>query len=206
MMIMKTLLLIIALLCFGFQINAQQHSYNFLVDQYCQEAKKIDLDHLNKNEILKANIELGKELRRKYADTIEYIIQHIQSENDTLTQLESISTYSQHYIHDIIYNCDTYLKINRKIIKACPIESKSMQYIIINVNDYLGQHPEFTYKQVLDSAGYMGFVYGKDIPKQLQKDYDFEFVYPNILIEHLLHKSDIYFKAWLYNQSMKLFE
>ncbi len=203
---MKKLIILIFVFTHSVLLFGQQHSFDFLVNQYCKEAKKIDLDHMDRTQVFEANMNLGKELRTKYADTIEYILNYIQSNNDTLTQMEALTIYSKHYIHDIIYNCYTYLKINRIIINKQPTETKSMQYITLRVNDYLARHPEFTYRQVLDSAGYMGFVYGKDIPEQLQKDYDLEFVNPSVLIQYLLYKSDLYFKAWLYNQSMKLFE
>ncbi|MCK5775228.1 MAG: hypothetical protein KAH25_03580 [Bacteroidales bacterium] len=202
---MKTILLIISFIIINIELGAQQHSYDYLASKYCNEAEKIDFNKLDKTQIIEANIKLSNRLRQENSDTIEYILQKIHSNNDTLSQMEALIIYSKQYIHDIIYNCDSYLKINRLSIESCPKETKSLQYITIRVNKYLAQHPEYSYKQVLDSAGIKGFEYGKDIPEQLIKDYDFEYVYPNILINYLLHHSDIFFRAWLYNQSMKLF-
>ncbi len=202
---MRVQLLFIITVVLSVGMYAQQHSYDYIVNQYCMEVQRIDFDSLSRDEIFLTNIEIGKKIRNDNADTIEYIVSNIQAKNDSLTQLESIAIFSKHYLYDIIYNCNTYLKINRISMDNCPQETKSMQYIVIRVNDYLAHHPNFTYKEVLDSAGYMGFVYGKDIPDQLMDDYDFEFVYPDILIKYLLHKSDIFLRAWLYNQSLKLF-
>ena len=203
---MKAPILFFTLLFFAIGGNAQQHSYDFLVNTYCKAAQTIDLEKLDKQQIFAQNTKIGNEVRKVYADTIENILQHIHKENDTLTQMEGLTIFSKNYLYNIIYHCKTYLKINRKLIKSCPKETKSMQYIAIKVNQYLSKHSEFTYRQVLDSAGYMGYIYGKEIPKQLQKDYDFDIVYPNILTEYLLHKSDLFLQAWLYYQSMKLFE
>jgi len=203
---MKALILFFTLLFFAIGGNAQQHSYDFLVNTHCKAAQTIDLEKLDKQQIFAQNTKIGNEVRKVYADTIENILQHIHKENDTLTQMEGLTIFSKNYLYNIIYHCKTYLKINRKLIKSCPKETKSMQYIAIKVNQYLSKHSKFTYRQVLDSAGYMGYIYGKEIPLQLQKDYDFDIVYPNILTEYLLHKSDLFLQAWLYYQSMKLFE
>jgi len=205
-MIKKILLITLFAICLTPILRAQQYSYDYLVKQYCQKAKDAKLDQLSKEEIFAANIELSKEMRQENADTIEVIIKNIQLKNDTLTQMEAMIIYSKQYIHSLIYNCNYYLKINRNAIAPCPEESKSLQYITLRINQYLGQHPEFTYKQVLDSAGTKGFDYSKEIEEQIKADYEDGIIYPRIMINYLLHKSDLFFQAWLYNQSMKLFD
>jgi hypothetical protein len=205
-MIKKILLIILLAICLSPILRAQQYSYDYLVKQYCQKAKDAKLDQLSKENIFAANIELSKEIRQENADTIEAIINNIQVENDTLTQMEAMIIYSKHYIHSLIYSCNYYLKINRSAIASCPDETKSLQYITLRINQYLRQHPDYTYKQVLDSAGTKGFEYSKEIEDQVKSDYEIGIIYPKTMINYLLHKSDLFFQAWLYNQSMKLFD
>lgn len=91
------------------------------------------------------------------------------------------------------------------LIPSCPKETKSLQYITLRLNKYLDQHPEFSYKQVLDSTNFHVFKYSQEISDQIVEDYDFEFIYPEIIIQYLLYNSNLFFQAWLYNISMKLF-
>lgn len=203
---MKALLLNLLLSMLIFSTSAQQHSYDFLVNQYCQAIHKIDFEKYNQKELFQLNQKIGKELRKLYADTIEYIIQTIESQNDSITQMQALSIYSKHYLHDIIYHCDEYLKLNRALIQECPTETKSLQYITLRINSYLNEHTEFTPKQVIDSVGTKIFVYNNEIPEQVEKDYDFQYIQPKLVVDYLLHHSNAFTRAWLYIQSMRFFE
>ena len=203
---MRSFIIICAILISGLNIQAQQHSYDYLVKQYCAEAQKMEITKKPKDQIFSANIALSNKLRHENSDTIEAIISNIKAANDTLTQMEAMVIYSKQYIHSIIYNCNYYLQINRMAIDSCPPETKSLQYITLRINQYLSAHPEFTYQQLIDSTGVKGFEYSMEIKNQVQSDYDMIVIMPNTMITYLLHKSDLFFKAWLYKQSMKLFE
>jgi len=203
---MKNFIIICGILISSLHGLAQQHSYNYLVKQYCAEARKMEIAKKPKNQIFSANIALSNKLRNENSDTIEAIISNIRAANDTLTQMEAMVIYSKQYIHSIIYNCNYYLQINRMAIDSCPPETKSLQYITLRINQYLLAHPEFTYQQVIDSTGVKGFEYSMEIKNQVQSDYDMAVIMPNTMITYLFHKSDLFFQAWLYQQSIKLFE
>ncbi|RUA31148.1 MAG: hypothetical protein DSY76_01710 [Bacteroidetes bacterium] len=203
---MKTIFLSILFSLLFYIVHAQQHSYDFLVNQYCQTIHKIDFEKYNKKELLQLNTDIGKELRTQHADTIEFIIRNIESTNDSITQMQALSIYSKHYLHDIIYHCNEYLKLNRALVQKCPPETKSLQYITLRINTYLSKHSEYTPQQILDSAGTKIFEYNNEIPEQVEKDYNFQFIHPKLVIDYLLHHSDAFMRAWLYRQSMKLFE
>jgi len=203
---MKSFIIICVVLISGFNIHAQQHSYDYLVKQYCAEARKMEIIKKPKDQIFSANIALSNKLRHENSDTIDAIISNIKAANDTLTQMEAMIIYSKRYIHSIIYNCNYYLQINRMVIDSCPPKTKSLQYITLRINQYLSTHPDFTYQQVIDSTAVKGFEYSREIEDQVQSDYGMPVIMPNTMITFLLHKSDLFFQAWLYRQSLKLFE
>ena len=200
------LISIIFLLSFSISTTAQQHSYDYLVNQYCKVVKEKKILDLPKNKIIEANIKIGKAIRQENSDTIEFIIKNIHRENDTLSEMEALIAYSKIYIHTLIYGCSTYLQINRKAITDCPKETKSLQYIALRVDKYLKDNSDFTYQEVLDSAGTQLFYFSREIPKQIESDYGDEFIQPMLIIQYLLHKNDTYFKAWLYMQTLKIIE
>ena len=203
---MKQLFTLIILFSVTIGGIAQQHSYDFLVKQYCKTVKQKKILDLPKDEVLAANMDIGKDIRKNYSDTIDFIMKNIHHNNDTLTEMEALSLYSKIYLHTLIYNCNTYLQINRKVIANCPKETKSLQYIAMRVNKYLQDNPNFTYREVLDSAGMQLFYFSREIPEQIKADYDDEFIQPMLIVQYLLYKNDTYFKAWLYYQTLKILE
>ena len=77
---MRVQLLFIIAVVLNVGMYAQQHSYDYIVNQYCMEVQRIDFDSLSRNEIFLTNIEIGKKIRNDNADTIEYIISNIKDE------------------------------------------------------------------------------------------------------------------------------
>jgi uncharacterized protein YlaN (UPF0358 family) len=200
------ILTVLLFLTLSISANAQQHSYDYIVNQYCKAVQEKEILDLPKDKIIEENIKIGRAIRQENSDTIDFILKTIHQQNDTLSEMQTLIVYSKIYIHTLIYGCSTYLQINRKAITECPKETKSLQYIALRIDKYLTDNPNFTYQEVLDSTGTQMFYFSREIPKQIEQDYGDEFMHPMLIIQYLLHKNDTYFKAWLYMQTLKIIE
>lgn len=193
---------------FAQNVLAQQKSYDFLAEEYCNEIEKSNLKNKTPKEINYIFFNAGEKIRQQYSDTIKNITQSIKEKDDSLSPAEIDYYFSNRYLVTMINNCKYYLRINRLLIDSCPSENKSLQYIALKVNAYFMLHPNLPAQEVQSkSLDVIGNAL-TEIKDQIEVDYVGGLENPDLVTDirlYLLHKSDTYLKSWLINQSQHLF-
>jgi len=110
---MRIVLISMFIFIIGSGLFAQQHSYEYLSNQYCAELKKLNIKSLPKDKIFSEINKISKRIRQENADTIEYIISNILRQNDTLTHMEAVEVYTKRYLHHVIFHCPAHLTLGR---------------------------------------------------------------------------------------------
>ena len=204
---MKRILILAFIITHSAFLFGQQESYDFLAEQYCKELQKIDFSHKTASEINFAFFDAGALIRNQYRDTIAHIDSTIKANNDTLNSHEVDDIFSNQYLVTMIYNCRYYLEVSRLLIDSCPADNKSLQYIAIKINNYFKAHPNLSAQEVQSKSLEIIGEALTEIKDQVALDYTDGLNNPKLITDirlYLLHKSDVYFKAWLINQSQHL--
>jgi hypothetical protein len=205
---MKKLLFIVFIIMNSGFLFGQQHSYDFLAEQYCKELKKTDFSNKTASEINFTFFDAGALIRKEYADTIARIDSIIKATNDTLSPFEVDHLFSNQYLITMINNCRYYLNVNRLLLDSCPADNKSLQYIAIKINSYFMINPNLSAQQIQSKSLEIIGEALTEIKEQVALDYTDGLNNPMLITDirlYLLHKSDAYMRAWLLNQSQHLF-
>lgn len=173
---------------------------NYLND-YNQELANL-LDKIeDNNELVTKATKMTLNLRLKHAENEKSIKAEIQQKNPDYTILQVEAAFTKQLTFKTIINCPSYIRLNRRLLDKCPAENKTLDLIREDIDRLLSANSSknlLEQKKLADS-NFLTII--RKHKSQVSKDYKKGNFDPNLINSlgtYLLHKSDQYCRAYLY--------
>ncbi len=194
---MKILFLILILFPLG--LTAQNKLFKDYCKDYDLETEKV----INK-EGQELTIEFAKitlKLREKYKDLELKMKSSFKEQNPSLTEIQLEQEYIKQMTLSVISYSKNILIFNRKLSGNCPKETKTLMLIRKDIDELLKSNSNLTLleQKKLADANYLTSM--KKHTEQVNADYSKGYFDPeliNNLGNYLIHKSDLYCRAYMF--------
>ena len=193
--------ILLVLLFLPFNLFGQNDLFDNYLNDYNRELTNL-LDMIDdNNELVTQATQMTLNLRMKHSEKEKELKAKIKEQNPdyTISQVEMEFT-KQLTLNTIIY-CPSYIRLNRRLLDKCPTETETLKIIKEEIDNILAFNSSKSYleQKKLADSNFLTII--KKHQKQVSKDYKGGNFDPNLINNlgtYLLHKSDSYCRAYLY--------